>query len=389
MWAWLQRNQPVSITNAVTYVGEWLCSGFSDVPLPNPHFLSVNPNDNIAIYCTHGTGDRVSAFRRFANRIMSTLPHNISAIHMTSFDERFQGKGIDDFAEQLLQKIIQNKDKRIVLWGHSRGGLVNTYLTENLAEKAGIEVVAEFAIGTPFRGSHLAVYPLTLISRSIEQMSSGSSFLILLTDKIRQSKVKRFYYAAENDGLVKLDATSIDKASTLLDRHGHLSIMSSHRLVKDVSLEINRLCQTEFKPLSDAKDEDEYIVVGDDSALEIDDAYYDVDLQIEELKNRTHLKDPSQKIQVLTKLRTALGDMIDNGRGIAYPTATSVGQFIHAFLQDETINDGVKPITCLTEPLNFSLFAQPNSQQLLEQLVQKYNAIPLRKNEVVCSQSLR
>ncbi len=387
MFAWLQRYQPVSITNAVTHALEWLSAGFQDVPLPNPHFMRTDPDKSVAIYCTHGTADRVSAFRRIANRIMSMLPYTVSAIHLISFDERFQGLGIDDFAEQLLKKILENGDKRIILWGHSRGGLVNAYLTEYLAEKAGIEVVAEFAIGTPFRGSSLAIYPLTLLSKSIAQMECGSSFLIKLVDKIHQSKVKRFYYAAEKDDLVKSEATSIDQPATLLDRHGHLSIMSSHRLVQDISYEINRLCLPESKPLADAKDEEEYQFVGDNSTLELADAYYEVDIQVEELKKRSHLKDPSQKIKILTKLRSMLGDMIDNGRGVTYPNETTVGKFIQAFLQDETINDGIKPITCLTESLNFSLFAPSSSQSFIDELVQNYIAVPLQKPAATCHPS--
>src|SRR5207253_260917 len=102
------------------------------------------------IYCIHGTADRSFAFNAMATELLKNisdktsarnlLPENIAAIHLLAFTGRGQGNSIVFFAEQLKSKIIKNKHKNVILFGHSRGVNVAAKFAEDMAEEAGINV---------------------------------------------------------------------------------------------------------------------------------------------------------------------------------------------------------------------------------------------------------
>lgn len=240
-----QKHQPVGITGLFTHTALWLTSSFHDIVYQNPRFQPSASDDNgIAIYCIHGTGDRASSFSVVAQRLLNRLPPTISTVHLIAFDHRGEGIGIEMYAEQLKNKIKDHDQKKIILMGHSRGGLISAWFTEYLAREIHSVVLGVINICTPFGGSTLARPPLSWLSASIKQMEKNSDFLRELTAKIRSSDKKYFYFAAQNDYFVSLYSTYIKEncqSLVVLDGHGHLSIMSSHRLVEYILAHLHSL----------------------------------------------------------------------------------------------------------------------------------------------------
>jgi len=238
-----------------THVFSWIATTGGDYCYKNPNFSG---DEDIAIYCIHGTADRSASFQRMAERLLEKdLPSNISSINLVSFESRYQGKGIAFFAKQLADKIKANGHKKVILMGHSRGGLVIAHFAQYLAKEYDIEVVLVLSICAPFGGSHLAMQPLSFFSTSIDQMQIESDYLKNLNTSIEESAVCPYVFVgAEKDAIVTSDyafvPTYVDhnKGSLLiLDRHGHLSIMSSHRLVDFFKLQIEkRVLPEESKP---------------------------------------------------------------------------------------------------------------------------------------------
>ncbi len=126
-----------------------------------------------AIYFIHGTADWGSSGIDIAESIPESL---FSKFHLLSFKDRLIGKDIDSFSIQLAHKIKYENDKNVILMGHSRGGIVATRFAEDYAEYLGVKVQVVFAITTPYKGSHLAKWPLTSISDSVIDYKKKSDF---------------------------------------------------------------------------------------------------------------------------------------------------------------------------------------------------------------------
>lgn len=234
---------PIHITGAFRHCYFWLTSKFKDTFIPNPDF---NPNTEFrtSIYCVHGTADRNASFNLIASRLLQRLPDNIDGFHLLAFDDRAKGTSIENFAIQLKNKIIMNHDKRVILMGHSRGGVIISWLKEYLAAENGIEVHKTVPIDAPYRGSPLALWPLTWLSTSVKEMAPDSDLSHQLSDKIRGHEDDYLFVGAAKDYIVWNDnwmpyhVNKDAKNCMLLDRHGHLSSMSSRRLVDRIAVEI-------------------------------------------------------------------------------------------------------------------------------------------------------
>ena len=240
----VKAQQPIATTGMFAHTYYWLTYPSGDQYYPNPSYnKDQNQESGTAIYFIHGTADQSSAFQRVAERLIQAgLPNEISTLNLLSFNQRYQGKSIKFFAEQLRDKINTNHHKRVILMAHSRGGLVASYFAEFLAATAGIDVSLILTIGTPFNGSYLAMKPLSWFSDSVREMEIDSKFLLLLKEKIMQDATSNYYFfiAAEDaivpgeSGYIKEYVDKHPKSLIILDRHGHLSVMSSHRLVTHV-----------------------------------------------------------------------------------------------------------------------------------------------------------
>ncbi|VEB38504.1 putative lipase [Legionella sainthelensi] len=240
-----KAKQPIATTGMFAHTYYWLTSPSGDQIYQNPSYdKDQNHESETAIYFIHGTADQTSAFQLVADRlIQAELPNEISNLNLLSFDQRYQGKSIVYFAEQLREKISANQHKRVILIAHSRGGLVASYFAEFLAKQAGIEVPLIMTIGTPFNGSYLAIKPLSWFSDSIREMEIDSDFLSKLKKKIMTESLSNYhFFIATEDAIVPGESGFIQEyvknhpnSLTILDRHGHLSVMSSHRLVTHIT----------------------------------------------------------------------------------------------------------------------------------------------------------
>lgn len=234
---------PIHLTGAIRHCYFWLTSRFQDAFIPNPNF---NPNtaSKTSIYCVHGTADRNASFSLIASRLSESLPDNIDGFHLLAFDDRLKGTSIENFAIQLKDKIVTNHDKRVILMGHSRGGIIISWFKEYLAAANGVDVHKTVPIDAPFRGTQLALWPLTWLSTSVKEMATHSDLSKQLSDKIRGHEDDYLFVGAEKDQIVWYDnwmpyhVNKTAKNCMLLDRHGHLSSMSSRRLVDRLRAEI-------------------------------------------------------------------------------------------------------------------------------------------------------
>ncbi|ARB93237.1 alpha/beta hydrolase [Legionella longbeachae] len=237
-----KAKQPIATTGMFAHTYYWLTSPSGDQIYQNPSY-NKDQNSETAVYFIHGTADQSSAFQLVADRLIQAgLPNAISTLNLLSFDRRYQGKSIEFFAEQLREKIRANQHKRVMLIAHSRGGLVASYFGEFLAKQAGIEVPLIITVGTPFNGSYLAIKPLSWFSDSIREMEIDSDFLTQLKKKIIDDTLSNYhFFIAAEDAIVPGESGYIQEyvnkhpnSLTILDRHGHLSVMSSHRLVSHI-----------------------------------------------------------------------------------------------------------------------------------------------------------
>lgn len=216
----------------------------------NPKF-NQNTKTKVVIYCVHGTADRAGSFENAAQYFLNNLPEFISAIRLVSFNDRVKGISIYDFAKQLKNQILTNGDKNVILLGHSRGGLVISHLAEFLAGICGINVLMVAPICAPFKGSYLAMGPLTLMSKSVAEMKMDSRYLEMLANQHTESKILYIYVGADSDKVVSGDAflphhIKPDGENVLiLKQHGHLSAMSEEQMFAFVLRYIWRLKEPE------------------------------------------------------------------------------------------------------------------------------------------------
>lgn len=271
-----KAKQPIATTGMFSHTYYWLISPSGNQTYQNPSYKSKNQDSGTAIYFIHGTADQPAAFQRVAERLIQAgLPDDICSLNLLAFDQRYQGNSIEDFSGQLMDKILTNKHQRVILFAHSRGGLVASYFAEFLAHLANIEVPLIITVGTPFNGSYLALKPLGWFSDSIKEMEINSEFLIRLKKKIIENPRSkyRFVIATEDSivpgesGFIKEYVAKYPDSLSSYDRHGHLSVMSSHRLVSDIASLLRVLFNTSQNNL-------EEVVVSKLAKFELIEDYY-------------------------------------------------------------------------------------------------------------------
>lgn len=390
MFERIQQEQPIGFTGAIRHCGLWVASGASDIIYENPNFQTTGAEDDTAILCIHGTADRASSFSLIAERMLPNLPSTVSCIHLLSFDKRAVGGGIEEFSEQLKNKIIQHGYKKIILMGHSRGGLVAAHYAEYLAQDMDVAIKAIFTIGTPFGGSELAYGPLSWVSESIKQMQPGSQFLSDLAVKLQVTQYPYHCFAAENDLIVSLESTCLPlwrHSLTVLDRHGHLSIMSSHRLVAHL---LARLPGVKYENKISAEDVEDVILefenLARDEVTPLGEVCSAILVQIDMLRRKTYLKSPQEKIDVLICLYSNLEAIRQGARGEEYPHVTTIGEYIDLFMQDMTVmGKQITPSEILADELNYPLtyfkVTPSNTISWMNDLIKKYADTDLELQE--------
>lgn len=408
MWSsaikFFKDNQPIGVTGFFAHAVRWPLAPFNDVVYVNPNFKPRTPGDKgIAVYCAHGIADRASAFGHMLDHMIENniLPDSVSTVHLVSFDQRFRGIGIPDYALQLQKKINQNRKnevqdvddpgepQEVILFGHSRGGLVVSYLEAYLAQAANIKVRGVFTFGAPFAGSWLAIPPFSWFSTSIQQMARNSEFLIDLSKKIRDSAVRYFYYAAEHDFLVPPESACVkDHCEVkIMKRQAHLSLLSSLKMLVQMKPELDSICH-DNQPAAVAGENtdanvlaekiDEFVELKHQASDVVHGVCEEITIEIDNLSKRRHLRSSEAKIAVLEKLKSLLLETVRTHQNKLYPQANTIGEFITSFLHDDQNND-YKPIDILSIPLNVCLFGKDKStsEAFVCKLIESYNNVPL------------
>lgn len=345
------------ITGALAHCVQWVTSSTSDLIFYNPEYDAALADQAVAIYCVHGTADRGNAFKVLADELLRRkLPAHIISIHLCSFEQRYKGVGIPHFAAQLGDKIQASSHTRVIVMGHSRGGVVGSYFAEHLAADRGITVQDIFAFAAPFSGSEVAIKPLTWMSKSVDEMRPESGLLAELRERIELNGKRYHFFAAEKDMLVPLYSTHIASLAqhlTVMSGEGHLSMMGSALLAEIV---LERLTAP--------------------PVLTIESLCEELQDYINQLKIKSHVWSANEKIALLERLYTHL-----NSRDFsAYPEARTVGDFINAYLQDAQLTTSKKtPAVILNQSLNvpFSFTGNSTSFNFISQLLIRYSTIQL------------
>lgn len=153
---------------------------------------------------------------------------------------------IRKLAETLQNKIIEIQNQtpcdKVILIGHSMGGLICSYYTEFLAKNN--EVLMSIALGSPFLGTRLAAFGK---GEHVIEMLPESSFLKNLYERMRQSPQKYFYVASKIDNLISPWQSAIphydndDKAlenandhCLILEDYGHLRFLISPKVIQQI-----------------------------------------------------------------------------------------------------------------------------------------------------------
>jgi predicted alpha/beta hydrolase family esterase len=219
---------------------EWFCN-FSRFFLSAFQFIARKTPQNInheglPILLVHGYLQNQSDWLWFKARLLKTP--NIGPIYSLNLYSPFDS--IAKYAEKLKEEIAdiraETKQDKIILIGHSMGGLVSSYYSEFIAKPG--EVAKVITLGSPFQGTRLAALGY---GENVKEMSPNSSFLQHLTNRMQHSSIDYHYIASQIDNMIvpwqaAIPANKNPKNQELiLEDHGHLRILISPKVVQQVA----------------------------------------------------------------------------------------------------------------------------------------------------------
>lgn len=224
---------------------QWISSSSNDMLYLNPNFkapekgTSVLSEKGLVVYLIHGTADYPDGFNDFIINILLKLPSYIYGICNVTFDNRFGGLSIQEQAIQIIEKIAVNGHSDVGFVGHSRGGLNAQQVDALVAEKKESDIKVHFVINicTPYKGSYLALPPLTSVSTSIGQMAINSDHLKKVAKEVMESQADYHFILARYDKVVEPDHCYVTdyvkknpKSLIVIENEGHLGVMHNSYL---------------------------------------------------------------------------------------------------------------------------------------------------------------
>lgn len=228
--------------------------------LSNPTLDPPKPSqDKTPILLLHGSGSNESTWllgRYFLKK------ENYGSVFSLNYDGLLSNdpkKGIDDYAQnKVRQKILEIQQKtgqdRVILIGHSMGGLIAGFYAEHLADLDQIQVDHIISIASPWQGSPIIDrYMLgENTSKRYRQMCTDSTFRKNLVEKIRQAerKGKRKYYSigSHTDCLVpgmRGLVTEDPRRQRLYQSLGHCSVIASPFAWKQITTWLDKAYREE------------------------------------------------------------------------------------------------------------------------------------------------
>jgi len=147
---------------------------------------------------------------------------------------------IEEYARKVRRKVEQicahSGSKKIVLVGHSMGGLVAQEYCYSYAEQDGVQIEQIIALGTPFRGTS-AAHLATFFSRAAKDMLPGSASLSTLQEKASGDCMTRYVcVATETDVMIRPPSSAREggRRCVIEDLYatGHISLLFSKQVAQ-------------------------------------------------------------------------------------------------------------------------------------------------------------
>lgn len=143
-------------------------------------------------------------------------------------------------AAQLQTKIrdilAETGSEKIILVGHSMGGLISSYYCEYLAPPNEVDRV--ITLGSPFQGTWLSAL---VMGPNAQELSPNSVFLRELGERIERSQVPYYSIATKLDNMVVPWESAIpipegiSKESLILEDSGHLRLLISPLVIEKIA----------------------------------------------------------------------------------------------------------------------------------------------------------
>lgn len=240
------------------FLAYWLTSSTQTVVYKNPHYSENKENpDEIDIYCVHGAADRNASLSPWIERMLKKgLSTKIKSIYAVEYEGRRWALGFEFFVWQLLYQILANKNPRVkhprvILLGHSCGGIECAYLSEFFAKIAGIKVELVIPVCSPFFGTGIAK-PLSLFSTSMKQIIPNNPFLQELHKKMSVSETEYFYISAGKDRMVPPNGCCIPEHRhrlKIFPKANHLSSLFEPEVADFLHFLCNQTAEGKLKAL--------------------------------------------------------------------------------------------------------------------------------------------
>lgn len=143
----------------------------------------------------------------------------------------------DTLKKEIERIKVETQQNKIILVGHSMGGLAASYYTEYLAKPNEVEKV--IALGSPFQGTRLVALGF---GACVKEMAPQSAFLQELTQRIQHSSAAYYYVGSQIDNLIlpwtaafPPDQHLPGKNKLILEDYGHLRLLVSPRIVDQLA----------------------------------------------------------------------------------------------------------------------------------------------------------
>ena len=207
-------------------------------PLLNRHEPSTGPDNasGPAVLLVHGFFANAGCWCQFKSALES---QTIRALYSLNLDPLFAD--IDDYAEQLAQRVRQvcahSGRRKVVLVGHSMGGLV----CRAYARKHGVEAIQQIiTLGSPHHGTVLAYL---LAGTNLKQMRPGSAWLNELNAKTLDVPQVTFFSLHDNIIAPQNSSRLPGAQEIVLTGIGHLSMVFSVEFARKVGALIRKSAQ--------------------------------------------------------------------------------------------------------------------------------------------------
>lgn len=222
----------------------------------NYKFISSNSNPQAPpILLVHGYLQNQMDWLWIRKKLQQT--EGIGPIYSINLLPHFES--IASLAALLKNKVQEIKEEtqqnKVILIGHSMGGLVSSYYAEYLADPN--EVAMVITLSSPFKGTRLVVFGS---GKNIKEMSPNSSFLKELTQKIQNSSLSYYHIGSKMDNVIvpwqssfpfdlqnnknlknnnsnnttTLHNNNISSNHLILKDHGHLRVLISPKVINQI-----------------------------------------------------------------------------------------------------------------------------------------------------------